>query len=164
MAYAEDTEVAGQQAGEAAPQGVSDAVDWKAKYEEAVRNSRKWEGRAKASDEKMAGMVARSELEEATRRAEAAEEGLAEARRAEELRLWAEEAASEFGVPASVVRGSTLDEMRAHAKAISGLRPSYPVVHETGTSTGPTLTRADILAIKDPRERKAAIREHLDLF
>lgn len=164
MADAEVERGAGQQAEEGQPQGEGLQVDWRSKYEEAVRQSRKWEGRAKAKDDEIAGMVARSELDDAVRRAEAAEAQLAEARGAEQRREWAEQAATEFGVPASVVRGSTLEEMREHARAVSRIRPAYPVVHETGTSTSPTLTKGDILAIRDPRERKAAIRDHLDLF
>lgn len=88
------------------PQGTE--VDWEAKFNEAVKQSRKWEERAKANREKadkwdayeQEGM---SEVEKATSRAEKAEAQLkalkAEAKRQED----AAAVAKETGVPLTLL-------------------------------------------------------------
>lgn len=88
------------------PQGAE--VDWEAKYKEAVEQSRKWEGRAKANKEKadrwdayqQEGMT---EAEKLAKRAEAAEARLAEYEAEEQRRKDAAEVAEKTGVPVSLL-------------------------------------------------------------
>lgn len=88
------------------PQGTE--VDWEAKYNEAVKQSRKWEDRAKANKDKAAKWDAyeqegMSEAEKLAKRAEQAESELAalraERQRAEDARAVSEES----GVPMNLL-------------------------------------------------------------
>lgn len=71
------------------------------------------------------------------------------------------------GVPADLLTGDTEEAMTAHANAIkayAGDKPKYGTVPDGGEKTPPPMTKAEILAIKNERERLKAIREHIDLF
>lgn len=105
----------------------------------------------------------KSDLEKATARYEAAEAKLAEIAHENELNEWRNKASQATGVPASVLRGDTEADIMAHAEAIKNAMPIYPQVHETGSTT-PTITKAEIMAIKDTQARQAAIAEHPELF
>ena len=132
-------------------------TDWKAE-------SRKWESRAKENKSAAEELAKLREAEKTERDArEKAEEELSQLRHERDLSKWASEVSSETGVPASVLRGDTLEELRAHAEQIRGSIPIYPVVPE-GNKKTPTVTKKQILAMTDERERKSAIAAHLDLF
>ena len=99
-------------------------VDWKAKYEAAIKHSREWESRAKANKD-AADELDRlkesqlSETEKLTRRAEKAEKELSALKTANQVNAWKNAAAEQYGVPASLLSGSTEDEINARAKALS---------------------------------------------
>lgn len=82
-----------------------------------------------------------------------------------ERKAWASEVSKEKGVPASVLRGDTKEELEAHAQAIldSGLS-HFPSIPDKGEVRPDTITRESILAIENDSERIAAIKQHLDLF
>lgn len=112
------------------------AVDWQAKFEAERAHSKKWEERAKANAE------AAKELE-AQRNASMTSEERAAKAEAELARLKAEiesskavaAAAEKYGVPASVIRGGTPEEVEAHAKALAevmGRQPAAPLVPADG--------------------------------
>jgi len=126
------------------PQGTE--VDWEAKYNEAVKQGRKWEDRAKANKEKADKWDAYeaeglSEAEKLAKRAEKAEAELkalrAEAKRQED----AAAVAKETGVPLTLLlHCADRADMEAFAKEYEGethvpAAPSAPasrIVHEGG--------------------------------
>ncbi|UOQ56080.1 hypothetical protein MUN78_10225 [Leucobacter allii] len=110
----------------AEPNGAAE-VDYKAKYEEALAHSRTWEQRAKGNK------AAADELEQLKEAQKTAEEKQAEqlaalqrenaAFKAEKQQAaWAKDVSTATGVPAAVLRGSTLEELQAHAEL---LKPAY---------------------------------------
>ena len=105
----------------------------------------------------------KSDLEKATERAEAAEKELAGLKHSADVAKWKAAASAATGVPVAALRGDTEEEITAHAEAIKAAIPIYPQVTETGTNP-PEMSKSDILAIKNPRERRAAMLAHLDLF
>lgn len=142
-----------------------DATDWKAE-------ARKWEQRAKenrkameeALSAKEATTDASEQLKEALARAEKAEAEAAELTRQKEISEWKAEAARQTGIPADVLRGDTMEEITAHANAIKAALPAYRSLHDTGDHSAPPVTKEGILAIKNEKDRLAAIREHRELF
>lgn len=127
--------------------------DYRALYEAEKANSRKWETRSKAnaakareydqikqsreSDSERLAAVQR-ELEEAT-----AERDRLAAERSREQ--WAAEVSKATGVPASILRGSTREEMEAHAAAIKPFidRRTAPVVAGDGEQPEPPESTGD---------------------
>ena len=104
--------------------GPQQTVDWKAKYEAAIKHSREWESRAKANKD-AADELDRlkesqlSETEKLTRRAEKAEKELSALKTANQVNAWKNAAAEQYGVPASLLYGSSEDEVNANAKALA---------------------------------------------
>jgi hypothetical protein len=143
------------------PQGAgapaADTTDWKAE-------ARKWEKRAKANAKQQdSNKTADDEI--ASIRAEL------EAMKAErDQKAWLDEVSKETGVSADLIRGATKEEMKAHAEAIAKAykKPSAPSgqsdTRKGGDGNGPKMTKQEILAIKNSKERKAAIAENIDLF
>lgn len=121
--------------------------DYKALYEAEKANSRKWEGRSKANaakakeyDQLKQSQMSDSEKLDAVRRE--LEEVTAERDRltAERSReQWAAEVSRETGVPAEALRGSTREEMEAHAAILKPYidRSTAPVVAGDGTQPEP---------------------------
>ena len=94
-----------------------------------------------------------------------------EAMKAErDQKAWLDEVSKETGVSADLIRGATKEEMKAHAEAIAKAykKPSAPSgqsdTRKGGDGNGPKMTKQEILAIKNSKERKAAIAENIDLF
>ena len=88
------------------PQGTE--VDWEAKYKEAVEQSRKWEGRAKANKDKADRWDAQqqegmTEVEKLTKRAEEAEAKLAAYEAETQRRTDAAKVSEKTGVPAGLL-------------------------------------------------------------
>lgn len=82
-----------------------------------------------------------------------------------EMREWADEAASEFGVPASVLRGDSLDAMKEHAAQIKASMSAYPITkNDAGNPGTPSITAEEISQIKDVNKRVAAYGSHPELF
>lgn len=83
-----------------------------------------------------------------------------------ERRAWAAQVAREKGVPESVLRGDTLEEIQAHAQAIldSGLS-HYSASPDNGEANSvDTVTAESIWSIQDPVKRVEAISKNLDKF
>jgi hypothetical protein len=114
------------------------AVDWEAKYREAVAQSRKWEDRAKENkaardelDELKKSQMSeaerlQAEAKEAKERAEKlAAELEAEKARAERDKI-AVEVAEKAGVPVHFLKGETREEMEAEAEELKAYRENRP--------------------------------------
>lgn len=88
-------------------------------------------------------------------------------RHAAEVSEWKAEASRETGVPASILRGETREDIEAHAaavrEAVKSMGAAYPAV-DPGRPAPAEMTKAQILAIEDPEERKAAIAANIDKF
>lgn len=100
--------------------------------------ARKNEARAKENADKAKRLddleeAQRSETEKLVARAEAAEAKLAERDKAEAARALAEEVAKDKGVSASVLRGSTKEELEEHADSILALMPEKPKAATDGS-------------------------------
>ncbi|WP_020097392.1 hypothetical protein [Microbacterium sp. 11MF] len=113
----------------------ADTTDWKAQ-------ARKWERQAKENKtaaEELAALK-QSQMTEDEKRAErlASLESENAALKAEkQIAAWKSEIASEAGIPAAALRGSTRDELEAHAKELQTLIPKKPA------PTSPALARAN---------------------
>lgn len=108
-------------------------IDWKSE-------SRKWENRAK---ENRRAATERDELAKAIGDKDATIEALkakvADFETAAKVREWSANAAAEHGISADLIRGTTEDEINAHAaaiaKALHDAKPSVaPVVPQAGTT------------------------------
>lgn len=89
--------------------------------------------KAKADKFDEAEEASKSELQKATERANALETELNGLKKAEELRQTREKIATETGVPANLLTGSTEDECKAQAEAIKAFAtPGYPKVKDGG--------------------------------
>ncbi|KAA8832603.1 helicase [Bifidobacterium tissieri] len=120
-------------------------IDWKAKYEETLAHSREWEKRAKANK------TAADELQQ-LKESQMSEQQKAEARTArlqkeldqlkaeKQMNAWRSQVAEESKLPASLVFGSTLEEMQANAKAIGEYvaEKMRPAVHVPGEGKQPS--------------------------
>lgn len=85
----------------------------------------------------------------------------------ETARKLREEVAKEKGIDPSVLRGSTKEELEAHAdqlKALLGDVKKYPEVKDGGEPPKQAMTKDEILKIKDERKRLQAIKENIELF
>lgn len=117
---------------------VEQTTDLAAEVEKWKALARKNEARAKENSDKAKRLddleeAQKSELEKLTARAEAAEAKIAEREKADAARALAEEVAKEKGVSASVLRGSTKEELEAHADSILALLPEKPKAATDGT-------------------------------
>lgn len=139
-------------------------TDWKAE-------ARKWEARAKENKgaaEKLAQIeeANKTELEKAKERAEKAEAEAHRLKAETERHQIIEKVAADTGISASVLArmvGETEEEISANAEAVKAAVPTYPSV-KAGNLTPPKVSKEEIMQIKDSRERRAAIAQHLDLF
>lgn len=112
-----------QQSGQE-PNGESQDIDYKAKYEEAIAHSREWEKRAKANktaaDElEQLKQSQMSDAEKAAAKTAKLQKELEELKAEKQSNAWRSQVASETGLPANLITGSTLEEMQANAKSIS---------------------------------------------
>lgn len=181
----QDQQAAGG-SGAATAQGTSGAAagqgeqqrDWQADYEKLLEQSRKWEARSKANADKAKAydemraksMTDAERADEAAKRADAAEARLAEYERAEKTARLVAEVAAEKGVDAELLgrmSGDVRSEVEANADFIaSRLSGSsiYPSVPDGGRSNAQQVTREQIEAIKDPRERVRMRAKHIELY
>lgn len=170
------TEHAGQ-VSHGADQESAETVS-KAEYDKLLAQSRKWEQRskdnaakAKELDElKAASLTDAEKLADATKRAEAAEAKVkAYEAKAERAAVVAEVAAAK-GVDADLLgrmAGSTREEVEADADFIADRMKGariYPNVPDAGQRRPQPVTKADIEAIKDPKERVRMRAKHIDLY
>ena len=147
-------------------------------YEKLLAESRKWESRAKENKEaakRLAEMEDASKsdaekLADATRRAESAEQKLAEYERERERAAIVAEVAADKGVDAdwlSRMAGDGREAIEANADFIAGKLSGarvYPSVSDNGGAGSVPITREQIDAIKDPRERVLMRAQHIDLY
>lgn len=113
----------------------------------------------------------KTELQKAQDRADAAERNFlelqtaaqqrdAEAETAKQIKTWTDAAAAKFGVPADVIRGTTEEELQAHAKSLKALIPdprhgAYVPGEGRGTGGGvpdPATEFADLIRGKLTRQ------------
>lgn len=152
--------------------------DWKAEYEKVLAQSRKWEQRskdnaaaAKELDEMRKQSMSDAERAESEKaRADKAEAKLAEYERERERAAIVAEVAAAKGVDAEWLGrmvGDDRESIEANADYIatklSGA-PIYPSVPDNGGSKAAPITREQIDAIKDPRERVRVRAQHLNLY
>lgn len=131
-------EIAAEEAAAKAAEDAANADTPEAKLEAALADAAKWkalsrknEDAAKANAEKA---KLHDELEEAnkteqqklTDRAEAAEKKLADREAKDTAAAMAKEIAEAKGVPMSALRGSTREELEAHADEIAAILPKKP--------------------------------------
>ena len=110
----------------------------------------------------------KTELQKATERAESLQKELDAIKTANEERALRERIAQETGVPASLLRGNSEEDLKAQAEAIMGFvkasGSAYPSVRDGGEAKAPTLTKEQILSIKNEKERIKAIENNIELF
>lgn len=150
----------------------------RADYDKLLAESRKWEARAKENRDAAkrlaeledASKTDAEKMADAVKRAEEAEAKVADyERRAERAGIVAEVAA-EKGVDAEWLgrmSGDTREEVEANADFIAkklGGQRIYPTVTDNGQQRTPPITKEQIEAIKDPRERIKVRAQHLDLY
>lgn len=110
---------------EAAPeQNGGDSTDWKSL-------AKKWEARAKANKNaarKLAAIEEASKTEEQKRfeKTEQLEKELAAYKQRDQVKAWAEEIVKDSGIPASVLRGTTQEELLAHFEQLKPLLEAKP--------------------------------------
>lgn len=161
------------------PQGDgAKAEDWKAKYDELLKQTRKHEDRAKANYAKAKAYdeaakhaeEADGKLAELTEKAEKAEAELAAMKAERERERAVAEVAKKANVPADVLklmRGDTAEELEGAAEALSAYVKSlhlYPEVPDGGAHPAPPVTKESISAIKDQRARMKARRENASIY
>lgn len=161
------------------PQGDgAKAEDWKARYDELLKQTRKHEDRAKANYAKAKAYdeaakhaeEADGKLAELTEKAEKAEAELAAMRAEREREQAVAEVAKKANVPADVLklmRGDTAEELEGAAEALSAYIKSlrlYPEVPDGGARPAPPVTRESISAISDRHARMKARRENADIY
>ncbi|SDY29217.1 capsid assembly scaffolding protein Gp46 family protein [Eubacterium barkeri] len=93
----------------------------------------------------------KTELQKLQDQIEKAEKENAAFKQREQVNSWAAEISKETGVPASLLRGSTKEEMEAHAellKEFTSEQPTAPIVGSDGNKPKgqPGLTTADLFA------------------
>lgn len=112
----------------AEPNGNGEEIDWEAKYKEALGHSRDWEKKAKANKaaadelEKLKESQM-SETEKAAKRTQELEAQVAAYKAKEQQAEWKKQVSANTGIPADALRGSTLEEIQAHADILK------PLVH-----------------------------------
>lgn len=117
------TEAQAQQDNVAPPEKPE--VDWEAKYKEMQAHSREWEARAKANK------TAADEADKARREADELKAQLEAVTADRQQAAWRDEAAKEAGVPASLLHGTSEEEIKASAAALKQwgeqlLKPRLP--------------------------------------
>lgn len=123
--------------------------------------------KAKAEKYDEAQEKAKTELERATERAAKAEEELSRLQKVQEHQKLVAKVASATGVPAGLISGATEEEMTACAEAIAvyAKETHLKTPEDKGGAAKPqTLTKEQILAIKNPKERRDAIKANVNLF
>jgi len=125
--------------------------------------------KSKADAYDAAAEASKSDLQKATERADALAAELDALKKANQERELRERISAETGVPASLLRGSSEEDLKAQAEAIKGFArsvtpASYPAIRDGGETHAPTMSREAILAIKDEKQRLKAIQDNINLF
>lgn len=124
--------------------------------------------KAKATAFDEAAEASKSDLQKATERAENLQAQLDALTKANAERELRDRISAETGVPAALLRGSSEEDLKAQAEAIMGFanasKASYPQVKDGGETAPSSVSKEEILAIKDERKRLEAIKENISLF
>lgn len=140
------------------PQGTE--IDWK-------KEARKWERLAKKNKPApdSTGDDVRQQLDELTKEVADLKSERDKLQHQNDLRTWADEVAAATHVPASVLRGSTKEEMQQHAQALVAAGFTGKSVPDGGEPHGtPAITREQIEATKNAVERIRLRAQNLDLY
>lgn len=147
--------------------------DYKALYENALKESRKWESRSKANLKEL------DELKAVTSKADPTVEERLSALESENASLKADAARSALvdsvakatGLDRSIVSalsGEDEESLTEQAQAIAAIarpRGGAPAAPEAGNKPHPGKpSKKDVLGIEDKKERLAAIAANIDLF
>lgn len=146
--------------------------DYKALYEQAKAESRKWESRSKANAKELEALKKQPTKDRTVEDRLAALEAENESLRATAARnALVDSVAKATGLDKSIVsalNGADEDALTEQAQAIAAqLKPKStgPVAPEAGRREKPGKpSKKDILSIEDAKERKAAIAANIDLF
>lgn len=133
-------EIAAEEAAEKAAQDAANSESPEAKLAAAIAEAEKWKAMSRKNEERANSNADKAkkfdELEDANKteqekllaRAEAAEKLIADRQAKDAAAAMAAEIAKEKGVPATALRGSTKEELEAHADEILALLPKKPPV------------------------------------
>lgn len=117
------------------------ATDWKAE-------ARKWEARSKENHEAHAKVSER--LDSLTSERDALAKKVTEYEERDAHAALVAEVAESKGVPASMLRGSTREELEEHADVLlPGLRPSVPRIPGAGVQPNSTPESAELTFVKN---------------
>jgi hypothetical protein len=145
------------------PQGSQ--IDWKAMSRKHEDNEKRYKEQLDAANAKVASLESGAqELQQLREQLASITSERDQLQRQHDLRTWADEVSAETHVPASVLRGSSKEEMQSHAQAILGSGLSFGAVPDGGEANPPAVPRAQIDAIKDPHERLMATAKTLNLY
>lgn len=111
--------------------------------------------------------ASKTELEKANDRVNALQAQLDSLNKEKELHSIREKVAQTYGIPIHLLQGETEEVCSEQAKAILEFskKGSYPTLKDGGeVSETPKITKADILSIKNEKERLKAIQENIHLF
>ena len=156
-----------QGAGEAQPK------DYKALYEEAVKESRKWEKRSKENLAQLNGLKESQGKPDPTieERIAALEKENGDLKAASARAALVDSVAKATGLDRAIVAtlsGADEDALTEQAQAIAAIakpRGGAPSVPEAGIKQKPGRpSKKEILGIEDKKERMAAIAANIDLF
>lgn len=112
-----------------------DEIDWKARFDEAVAQSRKWENRAKENFKASKERDALTErLKDSDTTVEELRAQVAAFEHDRQVAAWRQEAASEYDVPADLLAGDTPEQVKAQAERLAAWRDSL-------APSGPGLVR-----------------------
>lgn len=150
----------------------SETPDLTAEVDKWKALSRKNEAQAKANADKAAKYdellkeqeAAKSDLDKLNERIADLEADTAK----KDAQLLKARISSETGVPADLLTGATADELTESAKRINEFAATkapqgYPA-DKGGAGAAHKQSKAEILAMKDPRARRKAIADNIDLF
>lgn len=162
------TEVTVEQPGRTFTQEEMDAIIGDRLKRERAKYSDYEDLKAKATAYDAAEEANKSDLQKANEKAEALQAQLDALTKANQERELRDRISAETGVPASLLRGSNEEDLRAQAEGIKGFasasKASYPNVKDSGEVPPPTVSKEEILSIKDEKKRLEAIKQNISLF
>lgn len=154
-------------------QGGSEGKDYKALYEDAVKESRKWEKRSKDNLEQLNALKQSQGKPDPTieERIAALEKENGDLKAASARAKLVDSVAKETGLDRAIVAtlsGADEESLTEQAEAIAAIakpQGGAPLAPEAGQKQKPGKpSKKDILGIEDKKERMAAIAANIDLF
>lgn len=163
----------GEQQAQAGDTGEAQMKDYKALYEEAVKESRKWEKRSKDNLAQLNDLKGSQGKPDPTieERIAALEKENGDLKAASARAALVDSVAKATGLDRAIVAtlsGADEEALTEQAEAIAAIakpRGGAPSVPEAGVKQKPGKpSKKDILGIEDKKERMAAIAANIDLF